>query len=415
MKIGFLGNTNNYPFRLAWAFRELGHEVVFFVDRPACEPRHRPEAHYNDISYPYPDWIKEIEPLNPKQIVLYPRALQPILRSLEVCDGVILNGLALSLGPSIHRPLIGLLTGSDLDVFANPNSVDALATAPYGSDWFARNGFMRRVMTFCKRMLFVRFGQLQRAGIAKCRLVEYAVPGLLPTGDALLDEIGIDSNRRACFMMTDIEHLPQPSSRNDGVLRVFCAARLQWKTPAVGATVSPLDLKGTDEMLEGLRKFVLHFGRPVQICLIRFGADLNAAELLVKELGLEPYVAWLPQLTQAEFSVEMAQADIVLENFGRESCIGMAGRDAIAMGKPLVTWGKSEVFERALGEPLPIYEARTADEICARLIEIVASPVQTARHSQGSRTFAERWFSARRAAERCVAVLEESKEKERAR
>ena len=33
MRIGFVGNTNNYPFILAITFRRMGHEVEFIVDR----------------------------------------------------------------------------------------------------------------------------------------------------------------------------------------------------------------------------------------------------------------------------------------------------------------------------------------------------------------------------------------------
>src|SRR5262245_56240619 len=111
MKVGFAGNTNNYPFRLAQSLRELGHEVVVFVDRPREETRHRPEYHYTDVSYPYPTWIREIRPLTSKQIVLYPWSLSSVFRSLEMCDGVVLNGILLSLGSFIDRPIIGLLTG----------------------------------------------------------------------------------------------------------------------------------------------------------------------------------------------------------------------------------------------------------------------------------------------------------------
>ena len=408
MRIGFLGNSNNYPFRLAQALRALGHEVVFFVDRPRSEPRHRPECHYTDVPYPYPDWVREIEPLNPKQIALHPWTLRPVLRTLNACDGVVLNSLALSVGRMMRRPIIGLLTGSDLDVFANRKLVDVLAAARYRFDRFPRNGLISRMMFTCKRILFNRFVGLQRAGIAKCRLVDYAIPGLLPDGDALLDEIGIDKKRRTSFMLTDIEHLPPPHARTDDTVRIFCATRLQWKRPAVGANVSPLDLKGTDAMLEGLRMFIARSHCPVQIRLISVGADAEATERYVEELGLASHVRWLPQLTQAAFLDEMAEADIVLENFGLDSCIGMAGRDAIAMGIPVIASGKSDVFERELGEPLPIYEAQKPDEICARLIEIVNDPAAVARYCSRAHTFAVRWFSVRRAAERCVEVFEEA-------
>ena len=408
MKIGFLGNSNNYPFRLAQALRALGHEVVFFVDRPRSEPRHRPECHYTDVPYPYPDWIREIEPLNPMQIVLYPWTLRPVLRTLEACDGVVLNGLALSVGTWIRRPIIGWLSGSDLDVYANSRLIDVLAAGPSRLDGFARNGLLKRILFICKRMLFTRFVKLQRAGIAKCCSMEYAIPGLLPAGDALLDEIGVDRKRRTSFMITDIEHLPLPRARTDGIFRIFCAARLQWKRSAVGANVSPLDMKGTDVMLEGLRMFVARSRSPMQIYLISFGEDAEAAERYAEELGLAPYVHWHPQLTQAEFLDEMAQADVVLENFGRDGCMGMAGRDAIAMGKPLITWSNSAVFEQVLGEPLPIYEALLPEEICARLEEVIKNDENVARKSVQAKVFAERWFSARRAADHCVAVFEEA-------
>jgi len=409
MRIGFLGNSNNYPFRLAKALRALGHGVVLFVDRPPSEPRNRPEFHHNDVLYPYPDWIREIEPLHPKQIVLYPWTVRPVLRILEGCDGVVLNGFGLSLGPFIHRPTIGVLTGSDLDVYANPGLVDVLAASPAPSDRFFRKGRFERILFTCKCMLFRRFVRLQRAGIAKCCLVDYAVPGLLPEGDALLKDIGVEGNRRTSFMITDLEHLPAPSSRNDVTFRIFCSTRIQWKRPEAGSNVSPLDNKGTDAMLKGLQMFIARSRRTVQVRLISVGADVESAKCYVNELGLAPYVHWRPQLTQTEFLDEMASADVVMENFASGGCIGMAGRDAIAMGKPLIAWGKSAVFERELGEPLPIYEALSPEEICARLEEVAMNDVLVARKAAQARAFADRWLSARRAAECCVAVFEEAR------
>lgn len=408
MKIGFLGNTNNYPFRLAWALRKLGHDVLFFVDRPRSEPRHRPESHYQEMPYPYPNWIREIQPVNPLQIVLYPWTLKSVFRALDTCDGVVLNGLALSLGQAVRRPLIGLLTGSDLDVFANPRSVVSLASAPYGLEWLAKYRLLDRLMFIGKQKIFADVIRLQRAGIAKCCLLDYAIPGLLPEGDALLEEMGINGRRRTTFMLTDIDHLPAPRARQDGAIRIFCATRLQWKRPAVGSNLSPLDMKGTDTMLEGLRLFVQRSSRPVQIRLIAVGADVEAARQVVQELGLEPYVCWLPQLTQSDFHAEMVQADVILENFGPDCCMGMAGRDAIAMGVPVVASGKSELFARVLGEPLPIYEAQKPDEICARLNEIATDPSGVAQYASRARSFAARWFSPRRAAEQCVAAFEKA-------
>ena len=154
--------------------------------------------------------------------------------------------------------------------------------------------------------------------------------------------------------------------------------------------------------------FIARSHRPVQIRLISVGVDAAAAKCYAEELGLAPYIYWHPQLTQAEFLDEMAQADVVLENFGRDGCIGMAGRDAIAMGIPVIASGKSAIFERVSGEPLPIYEALAPAEICARLEEVASNDENVARKAVQARAFAERWFSARRAAKCCVAAFEEA-------
>ena len=346
--------------------------------------------------------------LSPLRNALCPWTLRSELGVLAACDGVILNGLALSLGTSIKRPIIGLLTGSDLDVFANPRLVDVLAAATYRIERFFGDRLFRKGMNFCKRLIFRRFIALQRAGIAKCNLVEYALPGLIPEGDAILQELGIGQNRRACFMLTDIDNLPASGTRADGTFRVFCATRLQLKRLSVGAKISPLDGKGTDVMLEGLHMFVSRVRRPVNIHLISFGADVDAVERQVKEMGLGDYVTWHPELSHRDFLAELAQADVVLENFGSDSCIGMAGRDALAMGKPVVAWGKSAVFHQVLGDPLPIYEAKTATEICAQLDRIINNPAEVTTYSTRAREFASRWFSIRKAAHQCIAVFEKA-------
>ena len=206
-------------------------------------------------------------------------------------------------------------------------------------------------------------------------------------------------------MMSDIEHVPASPKRHDNAFQVLCAMRLQWKRPEVGSNVSPLDFKGTDVMLAGLRDFAKRTRRNLIIHMIRIGSDLAEAERRIFYFGLARYVHWHDELTQMQFLVEMRNADVVLENFGMDSCLGMAGRDAIAMGKPVIAWGNSKIFENVLGEPLPIYEAISPDQICAYLEEIAENAEAVAERSAETRAYAERWFSAVRAAKFCVEVL----------
>jgi len=112
MKIGFFGNTNNFPLMLARAFQRLGHEVACIVHR--TDPLHRPEYRYDDISYPYPDWIHEILLTDAQHFVIGNRQRNRAVGLLRSCDFVILNDLGVSLAKLIARPYLALLTGSDL-------------------------------------------------------------------------------------------------------------------------------------------------------------------------------------------------------------------------------------------------------------------------------------------------------------
>ena len=111
MRIGFYGNSNNYPFMLARALRAKGHEVIFAVSRGT--PLDRPENRYREVTYPYPDWIHDFSPL---WKTLFPTPWRrKCVELLRQCDAVILNHFGPSLLPEIDRPAIIVLTGSDLD------------------------------------------------------------------------------------------------------------------------------------------------------------------------------------------------------------------------------------------------------------------------------------------------------------
>lgn len=78
MRIGFLANTNNFPFMVARALRRLGEEVLFIVRRP--ELLNRPEFRSADIPLSYPSRIQGVGTVNPVGYVL------PVQRVSDSCD-----------------------------------------------------------------------------------------------------------------------------------------------------------------------------------------------------------------------------------------------------------------------------------------------------------------------------------------
>ena len=123
MIIGLFGNTANYPFLLAEALRSLGHQVLLILT--SKELLSRPENIAAEFRSGYPDWMMDASDLQEEDYFNLSPRVAPILDQLSSCDALLLNYVGPSLLPMLGRPAIALLTGSDLDHYANPSMIEA--------------------------------------------------------------------------------------------------------------------------------------------------------------------------------------------------------------------------------------------------------------------------------------------------
>jgi hypothetical protein len=382
VKIGFFGNTNNYPIMLARALRSLGHEVQFIVDQ--ADALYRPEYRYPDLE-PYPDWIHDVSPVRFRHYFFPNGRRARILRILRSCDALVLNQHGPSLLHFVDRPAIALLTGSDLETFANPASSHLREGGPV---------FRAMMSTLLSR---------QREGIAKARAVSFFSRGASPPGDRLLDGMGVGDERRFFVHMTDVDLIrPHPPPQNP-TLRIFCATRLNWKMPMrPGSCV--LDYKGSDIMVRGLGRFVRATGVRLDIQLVEKGWDVEPTRALVDSEGLREMVTWNPEMTQKQILDHFAAADVVFEQLS-SSLIGMAGLDAMAVQRPLIANARPELGGASAALARVIAQAATADEVCAQLRRLVDASVRQ-QVADESRRHIEAFHSAAHAARDCLRRLE---------
>jgi len=386
MKVGFFGNTNNFPFILARAFRCLGHEVVFIVNR--AERLHRPEFRYDDITIPYPEWIHDIPLRSEVDICLPSRNLTKALNLLKQCDIVVLNELGPALQTRIGRPAMALLTGSDLGCLADPEYADIASSTVTGRPLWLKRTISRR--------LWKRLISLQRAGIAESRLVFHYWRGIVPANDALLDGLGVGDDRRTFRYISDVMQLPFCPPPNNRPLRTFCATRLSWKRPApVGTT--ELDLKGSDVMIRGLGLFFRKHRYPLDIQLVRKGLHVNETEALVSEEGLSKLVTWSNELSQHDCWKRYREADLVFEQFGN-SMLGMAAIDAMALGRPVIANGRPEFLVAGAGRKSPVCQAASPGEVCAQMERLAFDPSERENVGLASRNFVAENYSSDAAA-----------------
>lgn len=399
MKIGFLGNANNYPFTLARALKSMGQSVVFLVD--SDRPLNRPESRYPEITVPYPDWIVDFKGLNLWDGMPGDAMLERALHILRSCDAVVLNEFAPSVSDWIGKPAFALLTGTDLEILADLQYLDFAYPVPL----FHLRQLFRRSQWTTRRSQIKNRAQLrakidrQRSGIRKAVGLNYFPKGLLKNGDRLLDEIGAPPAHRVFFMLSDIERYDYAPYPANDKLRILNVARITWEKPREHF-ICELDYKGTDVLICGLGLFTRNNpGAPaLDIRLVRKGADVEATEQLIREEGIENLVTWLEAMSQTELYEEYKSADIVTEHFG-EGSIGMGALDAMATGRPVITRCSPDIFKREFGEESPICHAATAQEICDQLTRLSANREIREKIGRDSRRYVEKYFSPERAAD----------------
>lgn len=383
------GNTNNYPLVLGEGLRALGYDVRLIVTRK--ELLHRPEAKYPEWNGAYPEWIFDCSDLTDEDIAYESQELDRIVQLLTYnADLVVLNDAGVALATYIRAPHVAMLTGSDLAFYANFDSVNQ-RTSLWDPE-FKRSAHGRR---YIRRM--ADFVARQRDGILSAAVVTYGQRGLIPTGDLLLDQIGVQDGRRMMLYLSDTDQLrpAPPSLVKDRPLRIFSGCRIVYRRELHPA-LSDMDFKGTDIFLQGFATYCDLGGRG-ELRLPRKGQDFDDAVALVRTFGIEDRITWLDETPLAQFHSELAAADLVCDQFG-SSFPGMVTSDAFALGRPVMANLRNEIMGQRFPEPLPGFDACTPAEIAARLLAIERDPELLSEMGARSRAYAEEYLSPRKMA-----------------
>jgi len=401
MKIGFLGNANNYPFMLARAIKSLGHDVVFVVD--SITPLNRPENRYQEIALPYPSWVVDCSPLDLWQYPNEPPETEKVIQILKECDALVLNEFGLALWDRIHKPAFALLTGTDLEILADQQYSDFCYPGRESVLVFLKKLFAPKP-TRSNREHLESLIEKQRCAIRNAAGVNYFAEGMLINGDRLLAELGVFGERRTFFMMGDVERYDYSQYPDNQTLRLFNVSRIQWKKPRQHF-ICELDYKGTDVLIRGLGMFVRENNTPINIVLVKKGIDLEETYKLIAEERLSEKITWLETLDQISLYDEYKKADVVSDHFGKGS-IGMGALDAMATGRPVIANCSPEIFGEALGESSPICHAAAPEEIRDQLVRLAADRELRLRIGKLSRQYVEKYFTPEHAARIVLKKLE---------
>ena len=387
MRIGVVGNTNNYPLLLTEALRSLGHDADLFLLRQ--DQLHRPESRQTELSGAV-GWVRDHSSIGFDDILFRTRLYCELLAAVKESrfDLLITNDYGPSIADELGARHVAMLTGSDLIYLADYGSV-AMKSAVWSPD-FRRShlgrGYLRRDADFVTR---------QRMGILAADAVSFGHPGLIDVGDRLLADIGVTDDRRFMLRISDTTVLQPSSPAANDKLRILLGARPVWVRD-VNPIFSDQDLKGTDLLLRGYADYVAGGGTG-ELCLVRKGPDVDATVALIAELGIASRVTWLEEMSLQAYRREVERADLVCDQFAR-SFPGMVTMDAYAQGRPVMANFRPEIFSRSGEEPFPGLQASTPEEIHDHLRSVDRRRDRLVTLGRESRAYAERNLSAANAA-----------------
>jgi len=145
----------------------------------------------------------------------------------------------------------------------------------------------------------------------------------------------------------------------------FHASRLDWS------------YTGADRVLAGLKyndRFIRAFARYIReghnslVIVVDYGVDKEKTKDLVRQLGIENNVEFIPPMTKSSLISYYNGADAVIDQFGA-GWFGLVALEAMSCVKPVMAYVNKQYSELVYPEGPPILNCRTEDEIYHQLLK----------------------------------------------
>lgn len=366
----FIGCMNAMPMMYARVLKRLGYNVIFFVDAPRANALCRPENHFPDIDYPYPNWIHELK--IPSQILagvapkIFARRLKRCVKTIAGmgAGAYFLNGFNTSLIPYLEADTIkiALSHGSDLDTWADVGKQAELSKS------FSRRSIFRFLPRFLTSVLISRILTRQFEGFRSADKFVYFPLEFNEDGKRVVQSLVAAGGAYVPRYDATFEHLPRVKkheTRRDGSFHVYSIVRfLMRSTPDANFGY----LKGNEIILTAASEFLRRHPNAV-FHFFEKGEDVELAKAMCEEMEIARHVVWHPNLPFKEFAELISDADVCIDQVG-DHWIG-AGVYAMAMGVPLIANARRSVESGVWRENNPVFDCRTKEEIVSALSSLI--------------------------------------------
>ena len=157
-------------------------------------------------------------------------------------------------------------------------------------------------------------------------------------------------------------------------------------------------LKGNDIFLRAAGRLAAE-GRRFRLVLVEWGVEVEKSRALIRELGIEDRVTWLPTMSKRQLWKAYCEAHAVVDQFTLPALGGVAF-ETLALGRRLITRIDEPVLARFFGKAPPLLNGTTIEDVTASMRAVLDDPDDLA----GTGTEARHWIETYHSAERVVAL-----------
>jgi len=177
-----------------------------------------------------------------------------------------------------------------------------------------------------------------------------------------------------------------------GITVFFTPARQHWVDGDPGWA------KGNDRIIHALR-ILKDQCLTCRLDAIEWGVDVPASRALAAELGVEHMVNWLPKLKKRDLWGTYLASHAILDQFVAPAFGGVTF-EALMLGRRVITAVDDVEMARFFGDPPPLYNCRTAEEIAAAMAKVINDPEDLS--GDGRRN--QEWMQIRHSADTIVGI-----------
>jgi hypothetical protein len=355
VKIGIIGNMNNANFSLLRYLRDLGLEAQLLL--------------YSD----------EIDHFKPECDTWDFEKWKPYIQQMDLPNGNLLNYLRAS-SSSIRRQLAGfdfyIGTGFAPAYFYKAQlTLDIYIPYAVGIEFVYEDSYklnFKSLREVTKSLFWLLYRSCQIRGLRNNTRL-----GLSMDESCLrmFSKFGVSAQPYGLVAIYNNEDVPPiekdklqiyTKRMNDSELVLYSHVSHYWNTPKLH------DIKRNYILIEGFAKYVKmsNLENPVLV-LHEYGPDVDLSKQLIRKMGIEQYVLWLPKMLRKEIMLLLDYVDIGGSEFGGIMW-GGTGWEFLSKGIPFFHYLNltNEEFEIKYGIPIPsILNVGTSEGICQHLLD----------------------------------------------